>query len=125
MPYNGQFFMQPRVNQAEQRTNYQNQLDDLMRQLQYGQLQGRNPMELAGIQNQLGTTQRDYGNWQQQQFAQGMSNLNRPGPPGVGRSSGTPSRAQMDPYLIQLLMSQLGMGGSRGPGGGGYGPQMG
>jgi hypothetical protein len=125
MPYNGQFFMQPRVNQAEQRNNYQGQLDDLMRQLQYGQMQGKNPMQLAGIQNQIGNTQRDYGNWQQQQFAQGMSNLNRPGPPGVGSSSGAPSRAQMDPYLIQLLMSQLGMGGSRGPGGGGYGPQMG
>ena len=120
MPYQGQFFMQPRVNQAEQQSGYQQQIDDLMRQMQYGQLQGNSPMQMAGIQNQLGNTQRDYGNWQQQQFAQGMSGLNRGGAPGIGGAPGQPSRAQMDPYLVQLLMSQLGMGG-----GGGYGPPMG
>ena len=107
-----------------QREGYQSKIDDLMRQLQFGQMQGMNPMQMAGLQQQMMGAQRDMGNWQQQQYGQQMGRMSQAGPGMVGGGPGNRSQLQSNPYLEMLLRGSLGMGG--GPGaGGGYGPQIG
>jgi hypothetical protein len=107
---------------GEQRRGYESNLNDLMRQIQFGQIQGMDPMKMAGLQQQYGQAQQGFGDWQNQQYANQMAQMSRPGSRGVGSSSQRPgpSQLQMNPFLEMLLMSQLGMNR-----GGGAGPQMG
>lgn len=120
-PMGYQFMAGPtgqRMQRNQQRDNYQGKIDDLMRQLQFGQLQGMNPMQMADLQMQMRGAQRDMGNWQNQQYGQQMAQMTQPGAGSVGGSPGH-SQMQRNPYLEMLLMGQLGMGGGIGGGRGG------
>ena len=57
---------------GQQRQGYQQKIDDLMKQLQFAQIQGQNPMQMAGLQQQLGEAQRGMGDWQRQAYLQNM-----------------------------------------------------
>ena len=111
-------------SRGQQRDNYQGQINDLMQQIQFGQLQGANPMQMADLQMQLQRIQQDMGNWQNQQYGQQMGQMSQAGAPAIGGGPGNRSQMQQNPFLHMLLQSQLGMGGG-GSGGGPYGPQIG
>jgi hypothetical protein len=106
------------MQRTQQRDKYQGQIDDLMRQMQFGQIQGMNPMQMAGLQQQMQQAQRGFGDWQQQQYAGQMGQLNRPpgaGSVGSGMPGGRPGQTQLqqNPYLELLLLNSLGMGGGQ------------
>ena len=105
---------------------YQSAIDDLMLQLQFAQMQGKNPMVIADLQMQLQQAQRGMGEWQNQMYGEQMAKYSQPGPRGVGQNAPAPpgqSQLQKNPFLEMLLMGQLGMGG--GPAGGRGGQQIG
>lgn len=94
---------------------YQGAIDDLMRQLQFAQIQGANPMVIADLQMQLQQQQRSFGEWQNSEYANQMGQYSQQGLGAVGGGPGPRSQIQQNPFLQMLLLSSLGMGGGGGP----------
>ena len=85
--------------------NMQQNLRDLQAQLQNAQIMGANPMEIADLQRRYGWAQQDMSNMANEQmgrFAQQHSG------PMVGGGYNQP-----DPYLMQIMRAQWGMGPSQ------------
>ena len=85
--------------------NMQQNLRDLQAQLQNAQIMGANPLEIADLQRRYGWAQQDMSNMANQQmgrFAQQHSG------PMVGGGYNQP-----DPYLMQIMRAQWGMGPSQ------------
>lgn len=95
-------------------------VDDAMMNLQRARLSGANPMQLAELEQAAMQAQRGMEQWQQQQYAQGMSDMNQRGPGDIGGGRGQ-TQMEQNPYLRMLLQSQLGMGGGGGSSMGGLG----
>ena len=109
--------MDPTYQRGMQRDRFQGGVDDAARAFQQATIQGSDPMTIARLQEEWMNAQRGYGDWQQQQYAQGMGDMSRRGPGSVGGGPGQ-SQLEQNPYLAMLLQSQLGMGGGGGGGGG-------
>jgi len=95
-------------------------VDEAMMNLQRARLSGANPMQLAELEQAAMQAQRGMEQWQQQQYAQGMSDMSQRGPGNIGGGRGQTQREQ-NPYLQMLLQSELGMGGGGGSSMGGLG----
>jgi len=111
------------MQRGQQRDTYQSKIDELMQQLQFAQMQGQNPMQMADLQMQLQQAQQGMRDWQNQQYGQQMGQMTQQGPGPVGSNRPGMSQLQKNPFLEMLLMGQLGMGG--GPAGGRGGQQIG
>jgi len=111
------------MQRGQQRDTYQSKIDELMQQLQFAQIQGQNPMQMADLQMQLQQAQQGMGEWQNEAYANQMAKYTQAGPGPVGSNRPGMSQLQKNPFLEMLLMGQLGMGG--GPAGGRGGQQIG
>ena len=94
----------------QQSFNPQEGVDNAMMDLRRAQMMGADPMVLARLEQTANQAQQGYDQWQQRQYAQGMSDMSQRGPGPVGGGRGQ-SQLEQNPYLQMLLQSQLGMGG--------------
>lgn len=115
-----QMTQNPAMANQQNMGRLQRGVDEAMMNLQRARLSGANPMQLAELEQAAMQAQRGMEQWQQQQYAQGMSDMNQRGPGDIGGGRGQ-TQMEQNPYLRMLLQSQLGMGGGGGSSMGGLG----